>query len=145
MCLSSVFAICFTQSLLVCLSSVFAICFTQSLLVCLSSVFAICFTQSLLVCLSVFAICFTQSLLVHLLTELPLQSALTLYRDGARYPEHVEINAKGHAMEAVEVGVDWASSLSVHVPSHPVWGLVDHLGTGPALSVCTSPVSQSGD
>lgn len=35
--------------------------------------------------------------------NLVFQSAETLYRDGARYPEYVEIASKGHAMEAVEV------------------------------------------
>ena len=30
------------------------------------------------------------------------QSAEILYRDGAAYPECVEISAKGHALEAIE-------------------------------------------
>ena len=33
------------------------------------------------------------------------QSAEILCRDGASYPEHVELATKGHALEAVEVGV----------------------------------------
>ena len=33
----------------------------------------------------------------------PLQSAETLYVEGANYPSTVEVTSKGHAMEAVEV------------------------------------------